>query len=303
MESGLIFNIQRYSVEDGPGIRTTVFLKGCPLRCAWCHNPEGLASEPEIYVIESMCLACGKCRQVCPVSLVEKARSPEPLPPRVAGCQLCGACVEECPPHARRMVGQSMTVTQVLDVILRDRVFFEDSGGGVTFSGGEPLMQPAFLLGLLQACRAQGIHTVVDTSGLAPYEHLLAIAPLVDLFLYDLKLMDDAAHRRYTGVSNRLILENLSKLGRVHRQIWLRVPCVAGVNDQAGELRGAAQFAASVPGVRQVTLLPFHWLGMHKRRRIGTPVTAPDFRTPSADEMGRAVGIFQDAGLTARAGG
>jgi len=301
MHSGLVFNIQRYSVHDGPGIRTTVFLKGCPLQCAWCHNPEGISPRREILVIETRCLGCGECRRECPHAA--EAPGNGPLPPQVGRCELCGACVEACPAGARRLVGEEMTVSQVMARVLRDRLFFEESGGGVTFSGGEPLSQPEFLRELLSACRAQDLHTAVDTCGMAPTERLLGIAPLTDLFLYDLKIIEDGLHAQYTGVSNRQILDNLQALGKVHANIWLRVPLIAGINEQGEALEAAARFASAIPSVRQVNVLPFHATGVKKSERLGRTNGAPRFRPPSTDAVAGAVKIFQNAGLRARTGG
>ncbi len=301
MKRGLVFNIQRYSVHDGPGIRTTVFLKGCPLRCAWCHNPEGISPKREIMVIEARCIACGECRTACPHAA--EAPGSGALPPRTAECELCGACCAACPVDARRMIGQEMTVEQVMQAVLQDRVFFEESDGGVTFSGGEPLMQPEFLHALLSACRSQGLHTAVDTCGMAATDRLLQIAPLTDLFLYDLKLIDDSSHLHYTGVSNERILENLQALGKVHSQIWVRVPLIPGANAHGSALEAAARFTSTIASVRQVNLLPFHTTGAKKFERLGHASAASKFRPPPPEVVADAVKIFENAGMKVRTGG
>ncbi len=300
-QNGLVFNIQKYSVHDGPGIRTTVFLKGCPLHCPWCHNPEGISRRRELVVLESRCLGCGQCRLACRYGTVIPGDGA--LPARSEVCEVCGACVEACPTQARQIFGQELSVGQVLEAVLQDQIFYEESGGGVTFSGGEPLSQPDFLQSLLEACRARSVHTAVDTCGLAEAEDVLAVAALTDLFLYDLKFMDDAKHRHYTGVSNGLILENLQALGRSHGRIWLRVPIIPGINDDPADLEAAARFAAALPGLQQVNLLPFHRTGLPKFLRLGKESGLAAVQPPSAAALDRAVDIFTRAGLVVKQGG
>ena len=334
MESGLIFNIQRYSIHDGPGIRATVFLKGCPLRCAWCHNPEGISPEPEVVVIENRCIHCGQCRAVCPRfgSLLKKGTGseltdanatedsgrevPVPLFQQAAGaagdvavadaeprCIHCGACVAACPADARQWFGRQMSVAEVLAEVRKDRVFYDESAGGATFSGGEPLLQLPFLQALLEACRAEGIHTAVDTSGYAPREALLAVAPLVDLFLYDLKSMDHQRHEQWTGASNAPILDNLIALGGVHANIWIRVPLVPGFNDAPGQMEAIARFVAPIPGVRQVNLLPYHGTAAHKWASLGRAIPADMAPSPGIHAVEEAADAFRVFGLNIQTGG
>jgi len=284
VESGVVLNIQRYSLQDGPGIRTTVFLKGCPLDCWWCHNPESLSPGPEVLVVESRCIRCGQCREACATDLA-------------GPCTRCGACLEACPTGARHMAGRIMGPQEVLAEVLKDRLFYDDSGGGVTFSGGEPLMQSGFLRSLLRACRQDGLHTAIDTCGYVPQEELLETARWADLVLYDLKMMDSERHRRYTGVPNDRILDNLAALGREHGQIWIRVPVIPGVNDRDVELESMAHFAAGVPGVRRVCLLPYHELGLHKRSRLGQPYRLKGITTPDPRQLEETARPFRQAGL------
>ena len=300
MESGSVVHVQKYSIHDGPGIRTTVFLKGCPLDCWWCHNPECQSPKPQILVVEGRCIRCGECWKVCPVGGLERPASE----PREEGraCTLCGACVGACPTGAREMIGRPMTVREVLAEVLQDRIFYDESGGGVTFSGGEPLSQPAFLRGLLAACRAEGIHTAVDTCGFAPSDDLLAVARLADLFLYDLKLIDDVQHVQYTGASNAPILANLRALSEVHHNIWIRIPMIPTVNDLPEQLEALAQFAASLGGVHQVNLLPYHETGVHKFRRLGKSYRLSELERPSADDLESAARRFRAHGLKTKTG-
>lgn len=300
-EPGLVFNIQKFSLHDGPGIRTTVFLKGCPLCCAWCHNPESQSARPEISLSENRCAACGECRRACPFGKTVPGSGP--MATDAAECTLCGQCAEACPTGAREMVGQRRTVAEIMAVAEQDRVFYEESGGGVTFSGGEPLMQPAFLKAMLLACQAAGLRTALDTCGFACTDVLLDIAGRCNLVLYDLKLMDDARHLQFTGVSNGPILANLRALAQVHQNIWLRVPLIPGINDGAEDLAAAAVLAASLPGIRQVNLLPYHNFGLFKSRRIRQPSLLERVEPPSPERMEQAAGIFSQRGLKVKIGG
>lgn len=301
MGTGLIFDVQKYSLHDGPGIRTTVFLKGCPLECAWCHNPESISAQREIVVMENRCIACGECRQACPEA--QNIPGEGAIPARNERCDLCGACIEACPTGGRRLIGWEIGVEELLETLEQDRVFYQDSGGGVTFSGGEPLRQFEFLKEMLGACRDRQLHTVVDTCGFAPESDLLALAPLTGLFLYDLKMMDDVKHRQYTGVSNVRILSNLKALASAHERIWIRVPVIPGINDSEGELEALARFVATLHSVKQVNLLPYHRTGLPKSRRLGRADALADLAPPSDEAMRRAAAIFSGLGLTTKIGG
>jgi pyruvate formate lyase activating enzyme len=239
--------------------------------------------------------------KVCPES--DSATVDVGFPKTIANCTLCGVCVEACPSGARQMVGQEMTVDDVLREVASDRLFYDDSKGGVTFSGGEPLMQPEFLKALLEACQAKGIHAAVDTCGYAAQEYLMAIAPLTDIFLYDVKLINDAKHIEFTGVSNTLILDNLRFLGHIHDNIWIRIPVIPSVNDSAEELEDMARFVASVRGVRQVNLLPYHKTGIHKFKRLGQEYHLSHIMPPSAEYLKSLVERFTTFGLKTNAGG
>lgn len=300
MERGLVFNIQKYSIHDGPGIRTTVFLKGCPLRCCWCHNPESQSADSELRLQHHRCIRCGGCVEVCPQS---SAVGPAALEASDENCMGCGQCAEACPTGARQMAGRAMTVDDVCAEIRRDRVFYDESGGGVTVSGGEPLMQPAFLRSILQVCKSDEIHTAVDTCGWAAREDLLHIAPSTDLFLFDIKFMDDSLHRQYTGRSNAPILDNLKALAAVNANIWIRFPVLPGWNDGREQVEAAARFAASIAGVQQVNLLPYHELGSHKTSSRNAPQGARTLEPPTPERMQRVARTFQSFGLVTQIGG
>lgn len=292
--TGRVFNIQRYSLHDGPGIRTTVFLKGCPARCLWCHNPESQGFGPEVVLFEGRCAHCGTCASVCPEGAA---------PPGCGLCTACGACVEACPAAARELVGREMTVAEVLAEVRKDRVFYEESGGGVTLSGGEPLAQLPFVAALLEACRRESIATALDTCGFAPRESLLRLVPLVDLFLFDVKLLDDARHRALTGLPSGPILDNLRALAAVHPQVWIRIPIVPGYTDSAADLAATAALLGALPGVRRVDLLPFHRTGAAKARRLGRAYPLESLCPPPPWQLDSLALIFRERGLAVSIGG
>jgi len=280
---GLIFNIMRYSISDGPGIRTTVFLKGCPLSCLWCHNPEGQSPKRELIIRGDRCIHCGACLACCPVAGGEDS------------CRLCGKCAEVCCSGARELVGREPTVPEVMAEIKKDIIFYDESGGGVTFSGGEPLFQGDFLLALLQACEEQRIHTAVDTTGFAPFTVLAAVSQYTDLFLYDLKLMDNSEHLKYTGVPNGGILSNLTRLAQRHQNIAVRVPIIPGITDIPGNLEAMAAFLKPIP-IRQVELLPYHNTAASKYQRLGQVYPLAALASPTPEKMEEAAAYFAASG-------
>jgi pyruvate formate lyase activating enzyme len=296
LTAGIVFDIRRFSIHDGPGIRTTVFLKGCPLECAWCHNPESQAADPELIMRPNRCLRCGACVEACPEDAI-RLGADGPITD-LARCERCGLCTDACFSGARELAGRELTAAQVMAEIERDRPFYDESGGGATFSGGEPLLQPEFLLELLQTCRAGGIPTALDTCGYAPWGALDRVHPYVDLYLYDIKTLDDRKHRALTGVSNDLIVRNLRALGRRGARIIVRVPVIPGINDGAGELRAIGALVATMPSVVRVELLPYHRIGVEKYGRIAREYSLPELRPPSQEQMAALAQILQqDSGL------
>lgn len=300
--TGRIFDIKRYSVHDGPGIRTTIFLKGCGLRCLWCHNPESIAPGPELMHWPARCVRCHACVKACPTGALAADDSGAVAIDR-SKCDLCGKCADACLYDAMQIVGRAATVEDVLAEIERDRVFYEQSGGGVTLSGGDPLVQPGFAAALLEACRARGFHTALDTAGLAPDGALDRLAAKADLILFDLKHMDDARHRELTGVSNAPILDSLKRLAEAGHEIWARIPLIAGVNDDEGNIGRTIELLRALKTVWRVGLLPYHAGGLDKARRIGKEDQFRKFEAPSEERLAAIEAAFRAVGFEVRRGG
>ena len=302
MESGLVFDIKRYAINDGPGIRVTIFLKGCPLACHWCHNPESISPKVQKLYTASKCIGCGECVKVCPLQACELTEAG--IRTNFDLCDVCGKCAEACPAKATEMSGQYKSVTELIGVIEKERPFFEQSGGGVTFSGGEPLLYPKFLSEILDACGERGIHRVVDTSGLAKKEVLLKIASRTDLFLFDLKLMDSGKHRKWTGVGNEAILDNLYTLAETGVLIQIRIPLIVGINADNRNIEATAAFVATLPGDKKpVNILPFHGVGQGKDIKLGQSRNLHGMSEPSTNDLERIISIFTAHGLLATVGG
>lgn len=271
--SGIITNIQHFSVDDGPGIRTTVFLKGCPLSCAWCHNPETHACKSELMYHAARCIGCRRCLPVCPQAAHGFADGMHRFDR--SRCLGCFACTGVCPSSALEKVGREMSVSEVLEEVLSDRVFYARSGGGITLSGGEPLAQADFAAQLLLSCKRESLHTCVETCGFGSQKALLELAAHTDLFLFDWKLTDPELHERFTGVSNRTIEENLALLCQSGAKIILRCPMIPGVNLNPAHYNGIAALSRRHAAICEIHLEPYHPLGAEKSRALGkTPAFA-----------------------------
>lgn len=263
-----VFDIQRSSFVDGDGARTVIFFKGCNLRCKWCHNPEGLKNESQLLYYKDKCIDCKKCVSACPNN--QKS------------CTLCGKCTVLCPADAREICGRGYTVGELLEIIEKDKDYYLASGGGVTFSGGECMLQVDFLSKLLEKCKERGINTAIDTAGNVPWKSFEAVIDTTDIFLYDIKCISPDLHKKGTGVENRLILENLHKLNEMGKSIIVRVPVIGGFNDTAEEITKIAELLRK-EGLKRVELLPYHQMGKHKYEALC--LETGEFYTPSKEKI------------------
>lgn len=301
-EDAVIFNIQRFSVHDGPGIRTLVFFKGCPLRCQWCSNPESHIRKPQIAFSQNRCIGCLRCSEVCPhgaVRLTNRVR----LEYDRLRCKECGACVATCYANARVLLGREMTVDEVMVEIRKDAVFYRLSSGGVTLGGGEPTMWPAFATKLLAACRSEGIHAAIETCGHAPWSHIEPLLDNLDLILFDMKHLDPEMHMRYTGVNNKLILENLNRIAQRSIPIVIRIPVIPGANNDAQTIRKIAAYVHDLGIASRIELLSYHRFGEEKYARLGRPYPLRDLKPPDEEEMETLAAAVRSEGLVCKIGG
>jgi pyruvate formate lyase activating enzyme len=283
MLRGTVTNIQRFSIHDGPGIRTTVFLKGCNLHCFWCHNPETLRREAQLQIFPDRCIGCGECFERCPQGAhVMNDGGRLFLRER---CQACGTCVETCYAQALMLVGESKSVDEVVEEVLRDLPFYETSQGGVTLSGGEPLLQPDFSYAILERCRQEGLHTAIETAANFSWERVAAILPVTDLVMMDIKLLDEERHKACTGVPNKRILENAIRLGREAPALIVRTPIVPGINDNAEDVAAIARFAGQLPNLLYYELLPFHPMASGKYDSLDMDYRARELKSPPKEQM------------------
>ncbi|UCD45872.1 MAG: glycyl-radical enzyme activating protein [Candidatus Bathyarchaeota archaeon] len=293
--TGTIFDIKHFAVHDGPGIRTTVFLKGCPLSCLWCHNPESISRQPQLLFTPRKCIGCGYCVDTCPRGAHKLVDGRHVIDRE--SCAACGACAEGCYAGALEMAGRQVAVDEVMDEVLRDRTFHTNSGGGMTLSGGEPLAQRGFSLALLRAAKTEGLHTALDTSGFAPWELLEELLPHTDLVLYDLKHMDPERHAALTGVPNELILDNLCRLDSTGSPIWIRIPLIPGQNDDDPNYHSLGELLSHLENVDRVEILKYHRLAESKYESAGMEYALKGLVPPSSEELESRRQILMNHGL------
>lgn len=289
----LVFNIQKYSIHDGPGIRTTVFFKGCPLKCLWCHNPESQSFKRELMVYRDRCISCGGCNNACPNDAINNKEQ----------CTLCESCSEDCPTNARVMVGKEMSVEEIIKEVEKDRVFYDQSNGGVTLSGGEPLSQGQFLVELARELKKRGLHVVLDTSGYGSAESLIEIVPYIDLFLYDLKLVNDEKHRFYTGVTNRGIIDNLKTLAAMGNDVIIRIPIIPGINNGIEDIKDFIGLLKELGCFTNINLLPYHNISLEKYNRLDRRYELNNIKAPDALELEKIKHIFEGENFKVKIGG
>ena len=300
MTEGIVFDIQRFSVHDGPGIRTTVFLKGCSLRCFWCQNPEGIRLKPEVMFYPDRCISCGRCAAVCPqgshaieggvhVYLREK-------------CTACGKCTETCHAGALMLTGKLMTVDEVVEEVLRDKIFYELSNGGVTLSGGDPVVQHDFSRAILERCKGEGLHTAIEMAANCQWDDLTSLLQVTDLVMMDIKHLDPDKHREVTGVSNERILDNARRLEQTEKPFIIRVPVVPTVNDTPEEIGAIAQYVRAFKNLQYLELLPFHRLGESKYHSLGLNYRGSHLETPTKEKMSELAAEARRYGIEVHVG-
>ncbi|HDQ03399.1 MAG TPA: glycyl-radical enzyme activating protein [Deltaproteobacteria bacterium] len=295
-EKGVVFNIQRFSVHDGPGIRTTVFLKGCPLGCLWCSNPESQDFAAELMTRDILCTGCGACVKICPEDAITITRKTGRIIDRKK-CNNCMLCVDVCAYQSLTACGKEMSAEEIVTEVLKDKLFYKNSGGGVTLSGGEPLSQSGFALQILRLCKSKGLHSALDTSGYGRWEDLEKLLEFTDLLLFDIKHLDEKTHKKTTGVDNKIILDNLRKAAGKAR-LWLRMPLIAGYNDGEEHIRKAALLAKET-GAQKISLLAYHEGGKNKSTQMGKAYPMPDTKAPADSHIQSLKVLIEEMGLAA----
>ena len=283
--TGRIFNIERFTLHDGPGIRTTVFLKGCPLNCVWCCNPESQRPDRELVLFLNKCTGCGRCVHVCSRHAILQTKDSQPITVDFESCNGCGDCVPFCYPGALILMGQEITAQEVADIVLRDLPFYKRSGGGLTLSGGEPLTQSEFSADILRICQEHRIHTAIQTSGFASREDIDRVLPFLDQVIFDIKHIDSAIHQQLTGQPNELILTNLRYINSQGKPIVLQIPLIPGMNDSADNLRSVFSLAKELSAVKGVSILVYHGLGSSKYLRLGRKYLLANLKEPPAEYL------------------
>lgn len=302
--TGLLFDVQKFATHDGGGIRTLIFLKGCPLQCLWCSNPESLSPHPESNFVPNNCVGCGKCRTVCPQDAIGDGKLDQSgLTIDRNRCTLCGECAKFCYAGAINILGRYVTVSELMEMVEKDREFYEESGGGITFSGGEPLAQPQFLEAALKEAQRRGIHTAIETSSFASWEVYESILEHVDLVLTDIKHMDDEEHKKVTGVSNRLILENMRKISDLGIPLRIRLPLIPGINDSDSNLNATADFVQKLNNVQSLDILPYHRLGEMKWGQLDFSYPLEGLEPPTLEQVTERVSCLQDRSFRISIGG
>ena len=302
MKRGIISDIQRFSVHDGPGIRTNVFFKGCPLSCKWCCNPESISGKQQIGFHPGSCIGCGRCEEACEHSAISKSEGVRRLD--ISKCADCQhkPCVKVCSPRAITLFGRYATIPELIYEVEKDRIFYENSGGGVTVSGGEPLFQPEFVRDFLAECKLRGLNTAVETSSYCRFEALADILPYVDLFLCDLKHTDSKKFAQYTGGNISVVLENLKRLSSETKNLVIRVPVIPGFNESDGEIAAICEFTRNL-GVKDIHFLPYHRLGITKYEKLGADYSMDEAQAPDKQRMEQIMQIGKASGLNPQVGG
>ncbi len=298
--TGLITDIKKFAIHDGPGIRTTVFLKGCPLRCLWCHNPETQSPQSDVAYISAHCIGCAKCIRACPSDALSQTENG--IVRDYLKCTACGACAEACPTEAMTVYGRKVSVEEAIAEVEKDRPFYETSGGGMTISGGEPLYQADFAVALMKVARNTGLHTCLDTCGLVPWAAFQAILPYTDTVLYDVKTLDNKRHREATGCENHVIIANLAALVQAGAEVLVRTPVIPGLNATPEAIADIADFLAGLTRPPELELLPYHELGEAKFERLGMEYKLRGVKPPDKTLMANLVQIAEDHGVTCKIG-